>query len=88
MDVWYSLARPAFTLKYQVVKFELFKLLMDRMRQLGDEFNLTEFHEAFFATGQIPISLARWEMAGIDDDVKHLWERHPIPETPSTSAAR
>jgi uncharacterized protein (DUF885 family) len=86
MDVWYSLARPGFTVKYQAAKFELFKLLMDRMRQLGDKFDLGEFHDDFFATGQIPVSLARWEMAGIDDDVKHLWKRTPIPRATTASS--
>lgn len=85
MDVWNSLARPGFTLKYQAGKFEVLKLLMDRMRQLGDEFNLREFHDALFATGRIPVSLARWEMAGIDDDVKHLWERRPLPLATTTA---
>ena len=61
-------------------KFEIFKLMRDRMQQLGDDFDFRRFHDELLATGQIPIALARWEMAGVDDDVAHLWDRPPIPE--------
>ncbi len=79
MEVWNSLGQPTFSILYQTGKFELLKLLRDRMRQQGLNFDLGEFHDAFLATGQIPIGLARWELAGIDDDVKHLWKDQPIP---------
>jgi uncharacterized protein (DUF885 family) len=88
MEVWDSLASPGFTIKYQIPKYEIYKLLRDRMRQLGDKFDLREFHDDFLRTGQIAVSLARWEMAGIDDDVKHLWKRTPIPLDATTSASR
>jgi uncharacterized protein (DUF885 family) len=78
-EVWRKFVRPVSVLNYQVFKFEVYKLLRDRMRQRGDDFSLREFHDELLATGQIPIALARWEMAGIDDDVKHLWENRPIP---------
>ena len=78
-EVWRKFSRPASVLNYQVGKFEIYKLLTNRMMQLGDDFNLREFHDTLLATGQIPVSLARWEMAGYDDEVKHLWERRPIP---------
>jgi len=78
-ETWRKFVRPTHTLTYQVGKFEVYKLLMDRMRQLGEGFKLRDFHDALLATGQIPISLARWEMTGNDEDVKHLWEAVPIP---------
>ena len=40
--------------------------------QLGDTFNLQRFMDDFFASGMIPISLARWEMTGFDDEIKKL----------------
>lgn len=83
-EVWRKFTRPAQVLTYQVGKFEIFKLMRDRMQQLGDDFDFRGFHDELLATGQIPIALARWEMAGIDDDVAHLWDRPPIPEEATT----
>ena len=79
-EVWRKFTRPAQVLTYQVGKFEIYKLMSDRMQQLGDDFDFRGFHDELLATGQIPIALARWEMAGVDDDVAHLWNRPPIPE--------
>jgi hypothetical protein len=79
-EVWRLFSSPAYVLTYQVGKSEIYKLLQDRMIQLGDKFDFSEFHDQLFATGQIPITLARWEMAGIDDDIKHLWKREPLPK--------
>ncbi len=85
-EVWRKFAAPAQVLSYQVGKFEVFKLLRDRMMQLGEDFDLRAFHDALLATGRIPISLARWELAGIDEDVRHLWEKRPVP-SPSPAGA-
>jgi uncharacterized protein (DUF885 family) len=56
-----------------VGKIQFMKLLRDRSQQLGDEFNLKEFMDEFLATGMIPISLARWEMTGKEDEINKLW---------------
>jgi hypothetical protein len=29
--------------------------------------------DEFFASGIIPVSLIRWEMTGLDDEIKKLW---------------
>ena len=50
------------------------KLLADRSSQLGEEFDLGKFHDEFLAYGPIPISLIRWEMMGLDDEVKIFWQ--------------
>ena len=50
---------------------------MDRALQLGEEFDLKEFHDEFLASGWIPISLIRWEMTGYDDEVRDLFGRPP-----------
>ena len=52
------------------------------MQQLGDRFELRHFHDELLATGQIPVALARWEMTGNDDGVKHLWQAAPLPALP------
>jgi len=48
------------------------QLLTDRQRQLGDAFDLGAFHDAFLAAGPIPIALIRWEMTGLDDELRAL----------------
>ena len=84
-EVWRKYVRPTSVLSYQVGKFEIYKLLRDEMMERGDDFDLRAFHDSLFATGQIPISLARWELTGNDTDVRHLWESKPMPSISTTS---
>jgi uncharacterized protein (DUF885 family) len=59
-------------LNYTIGKAQMEELLADRQRQLGDRFELGAFHDAFLAAGPIPISLIRWELTGLDDEVRAL----------------
>ena len=54
-------------------KVQFMKLMRDRANQLGDDFNLRDFLDEVYASGQIPWSLIRWEMTGYDDEVRQLW---------------
>ena len=54
-------------------------LLADAKRLQGDDFNLKAFHDEFMARGRLPMSVIRWEMTGLDDEVKELWESDPLP---------
>jgi uncharacterized protein (DUF885 family) len=56
------------------------RLLADRKRQLGEEFNLKAFHDEVMAAGRLPLSLIRWDMTGLDDEVKAFWAREPMPD--------
>lgn len=56
-----------------VGKVQFMKLFRDRAKQLGDDFNLKEFIDEFFASGKIPMALTRWEMTGYDE-IKKLWK--------------
>ncbi|MBN1224293.1 MAG: DUF885 family protein [Candidatus Aminicenantes bacterium] len=56
-------------------KVQFIKLLTDRAEQLGDRFDLGKFMEEFLAAGMIPMSLIRWEMTGLDDEIKLLLEK-------------
>ncbi len=56
-----------------VGKHQIFKLLADCKMQLGERFNFKEFHDQFMRFGQIPISLLRWELLGVDDEAKDFW---------------
>jgi hypothetical protein len=77
-EVWRKYVDPAQVLTYQVGKFQIYKLMMDEMKRLGDKFQLHAFDDALLATGQIPISLARWELTGQDDEVKQFLKASPL----------
>jgi hypothetical protein len=54
-------------------------LLADRASQLGEAFNLKDFHDQFLAVGRLPIALVRYEMTGAGDEVALFWNTPPIP---------
>ena len=70
---------PGYGLGYTIGMLQMQRLLAERKRQLGDDFVLKDFHDAFMAAGRLPISLIRWEMTGLDDEVRELWQREPLP---------
>ena len=55
------------------------ELLADRKRQLGDAFNLREFHDSLMQSGRLPLLVLRNEMTGQDDELVDLWNREPLP---------
>jgi hypothetical protein len=55
-------------------KLSINKLIAERVRQLGNDFSYKDFFEEFFSAGIIPISLIRWQMTGLDDEMKILLE--------------
>ena len=59
-------------LGYLVGKLQLEQLLADYMDQKGDAFEIGEFFSNFLNRGMLPISLLRWEMTGLDDEMKEL----------------
>ena len=71
---------PGYGVGYTIGNLQVRKLLADRADQLGDEFNMQEFHDDFMAVGRLPVSLIRWEMTGFDDEVEKFWETAPIPQ--------
>ena len=78
-EVWRKYVDPAQVLTYQVGRSQVYQLLGDRQKQLGDKFDLKAFHDALLATGQIPVSLARYEITGMDDEVRGFLKRAPLP---------
>ncbi|MCY4627854.1 MAG: DUF885 family protein, partial [Acidobacteria bacterium] len=77
VDAEIYLKTPGSGIAYQMGKLQIEELLMDRALQLGEAFDLKEFHDEFLAAGWIPISLIRWEMTGHDDEVRDLFGRPP-----------
>jgi len=76
MDTWYdlevSMLQPGHATIYITGKNELERLMAERAMQLGDAFNLRQFMDTLFASGMIPISLARWEITGFDDEIREF----------------
>ena len=70
---------PGYGIGYTIGALQMQRLLANRKRQLGDEFNLQEFHDQFMAAGRLPLSLIRWDMTGLDDEVSEFWQRQPMP---------
>lgn len=67
------LRRPASGSMYLMGKMQIEQLVSERKFQLGDEFDLGDFHDKFLSRGIIPVTLIRWEMTGLDDDIKVVW---------------
>lgn len=70
---------PGYGIGYTIGSLQMQRLLADRKRQLGDDFDLKAFHDTLMNSGRLPLSLLRWEMTGMDDEVKNFWKREPIP---------
>ncbi len=72
-DLELYLRQPGYGTGYLIGSVMLKKLLADRAIQLGDEFEFRRFMDEFLAAGMIPLSLIRWEMTGLEDQIKKLW---------------
>ncbi|MEX1181968.1 MAG: DUF885 family protein [Gemmatimonadota bacterium] len=66
------LEQPAYGTSYVVGKVDIENIITERARQLGSRFNLRSFMDGFHASGLIPLSLIRWEMTGLDDQIRAL----------------
>jgi hypothetical protein len=64
---------PGFEMSYTMGKIQLEKLIADRAYQLGEKFSLRQFMDELRSYGMVPFALVRWEMTGLDDEIKKLW---------------
>jgi hypothetical protein len=55
-----------------VGKLTVNELIAERVRQQGDDFNFRDFFRDFFDAGIMPLSLIRWQMTGLDDEMRRL----------------
>lgn len=67
------LRRPGLGSMYLLGKTQIEQLISERAFQMGDDFDLGEFHDDFLSRGIIPVTLIRWEMAGLDDSARAVW---------------
>ena len=63
---------PGYGLGYLIGKLQLEQLIADYADQQGDDFRIGEFFGNFLNRGMLPIALLRWEMTGLDDEMKEL----------------
>lgn len=75
--VWFDerlyLNQPGYGTSYVIGKVHIEKLIADCSHQWGKDFTLKKFMDEFHASGMIPVSLIRWEMTGLEDEIKELW---------------
>ena len=71
-DMSIYLSQPGYGTSYVVGKVQVEKLLADYSRMKGYNADLKTFLDEFFTKGPIPQSLIRWEMTGLDDEMKAL----------------
>jgi hypothetical protein len=72
------LRQPGYGTSYVTGKYLLERTLADHARLLeaqGTPFRLRDFFDRLNAIDSIPIALARWEMTGLDDEIRRLTER-------------
>ena len=71
------LRQPGYGTSYVTGKYLLERTLADYAKQIedrGEEFQLKDFFDTLNRIDSIPISLARWEMTGLDDEIRMLME--------------
>lgn len=76
----YLKASPGTSLHYSMGMVQMYRLLSDRFLQQGEDFVLKEFHDDFMARGRIPISLIRYDMTGLEDDVDMFFNRTTVDQ--------
>jgi hypothetical protein len=65
----------------QTGKLQIFQLMADRKMQLKENFDLRQFHDQLIGMGSVPLSLLRWEITGLEDEMPLLWSQEPLGST-------
>jgi uncharacterized protein (DUF885 family) len=63
---------PGLGIAYEIGKLQIERNLADRRLEQGGKFTLREFHDYVWSNGNVPLSLQRWDLLGLDDDVKKV----------------
>jgi len=66
------LRQPGYGTSYVTGKYLLEQLIKDRADQLGAEFTMHRFFDEVNRAGMIPVSLIRWQLTGLDDEIRAL----------------
>jgi Bacterial protein of unknown function (DUF885) len=65
---------PGLGIAYEIGKLQIERMLADRRLQQGDQFSLCKFHDYVWSNGNVPLSLQRWDLLGLNDDLKKVDE--------------
>lgn len=71
------LRQPGYGTSYVTGKYLLERTLADFSKQredAGETFSMKEFFDRLNQIGSIPMSLSRWEMTGLDEDIRSIAE--------------
>jgi hypothetical protein len=68
------LRQPGYGSSYVIGKYLIERLMMDVGRQELNDFKLYNFFDKFYGAGVIPVSLIRWQMTGMDDEIRSINE--------------
>lgn len=65
---------PGQAISYQIGKLQILQLIADAKIRLGDEFSLRDYHDYMMENGNVPVALQRWELLGLRDEIKEMWD--------------
>jgi hypothetical protein len=65
---------PGLAIAYEIGKLQIEGMLAKRRLEQGDKFKLREFHDYVWSNGNVPLALQRWELLGLDDELKRADE--------------
>ncbi len=63
---------PGQAMTYQTGKLQIERLLAGARLRQGNGFSLRRFNDTLWLNGNVPLSLQRWELLGLDDEVRAL----------------
>ena len=69
------LRQPGYGTSYVTGKYFIVRLIMDMGRKQGNNFKLYNFFDSFYNAGIIPVSLVRYQMTGMDDELKGVLKK-------------
>ena len=72
------LRQPGYGTSYITGKYLLERLMGEYSKvveERGETFVMAEFFDAFNDAGSVPISLVRWQLTGLDDEIKMMMEK-------------
>ena len=61
---------PGLGIAYEIGKLQIERMLADRRLEQGGKFSLRDFHDYVWSNGNVPLSLQRWELLGLADDIQ------------------
>jgi hypothetical protein len=63
---------PGQAITYQIGKLQILALIAEAKLRQGDRFRLLAVHDFLWTNGNVPLSLQRWELLGLRDEVEAL----------------